>query len=405
MAVGFVLRWNLRNFFRLHASIAGNLHHPTQIFKANNSLSYKNNRLRRSFHNTSSLFVSGKESSSIDLSGIFPPIVTPFEDDEEVSYAKLEENFSKWNDIPFKEGYRQDYPFAWLWLDRVSKVLLLSLGEAGYVVQGSNGEYPYLRPDEKIDLVRKVRELAPKDKLIIAGSGCEATRDTIEMTKKMAEAGADAALVVTPCFYKNQMTVEALEKHFVKVAENSPIPVILYSVPANTGIDLVAQCVNKLSSHPNIVGLKDSGGDISKISYILHETAANDFQVLAGSASFLLASYHLGAVGGVCALANVLGREVCHLHEAFKQGKIEEAKLLQHKMILPNIADDDDGEGLKKWANVFKVTKNGGVPALKKSMEFFGYYGGPTRSPLLPLKDSSILELKEIFKFFDGFQD
>ena len=102
MAVGFVLRWNLGNFFRLHASIAGNLRHPTRIFKANNSLSYKNNRLRRSFHNTSSLFVSGKESSSIDLSGIFPPIVTPFEDDEEVSYAKLEENFSKWNDIPFK---------------------------------------------------------------------------------------------------------------------------------------------------------------------------------------------------------------------------------------------------------------------------------------------------------------
>lgn len=102
MAVGFVLRWNLRNVFRLHASIAGNLRHPTRIFKANNSLSYKNNRLRRSFHNTSSLFVSGKESSSIDLSGIFPPIVTPFEDDEEVSYAKLEENFRKWNDIPFK---------------------------------------------------------------------------------------------------------------------------------------------------------------------------------------------------------------------------------------------------------------------------------------------------------------
>ena len=102
MAVGFVLRWNLRNFFRLHASIAGNVRHPTRIFKANNSLSYKNNRSRRSFHNTSSLFVSGKESSSIDLSGIFPPIVTPFEDDEEVSYAKLTENFSKWNDIPFK---------------------------------------------------------------------------------------------------------------------------------------------------------------------------------------------------------------------------------------------------------------------------------------------------------------
>lgn len=101
MAVGLALRWNQRTFFHLHALIAGNLHYPARIVKANNSLSYKNNRLRQ-FHNTSSLFVSGKESSSIDLSGIFPPIVTPFEDDEEVSYAKLEENFRKWNEIPFK---------------------------------------------------------------------------------------------------------------------------------------------------------------------------------------------------------------------------------------------------------------------------------------------------------------
>ncbi|XP_068709536.1 4-hydroxy-2-oxoglutarate aldolase, mitochondrial-like isoform X1 [Montipora foliosa] len=352
-----VLRQNRGNFGRLSTLIARNLRHSAQIVKSNDTFPFKVNPLRQ-FHTTSAALVS--EKKKIDLSGIFPPIVTPFQDDEKISYNKLKENFSKWNDVPFR----------------------------GYVVQGSNGEYPYLRPEEKIDLVRKVRELAPKDKLVVAGSGCEATRDTIEMTSKMAEAGAEVALVVTPCFYKNQMTVEALEKHFVKVADNSPIPVILYSVPANTGIDLLPQCVNKLSSHPNIIGLKDSGGDISKIGYILHETAANDFQVLGGSASFLLASYHLGAVGGVCALANVLGKEVCLLHELYKGGKMEEAKLLQHKLILPNIA----------------VTKNGGVPALKKSMEFFGYYGGPTRSPLLPMKESSITELKEIFQPFDGFQ-
>ncbi|KAL9983525.1 hypothetical protein ACROYT_G005711 [Oculina patagonica] len=299
-------------------------------------------------------------SSSLDLSGIFPPIVTPFEDNEEVSYGKLTENFSKWNDIPFR----------------------------GYVVQGSNGEYAFMRPEEKIELVRKVRELAPKDKLVLAGSGCEATRDTIEMTNKMAEAGADAALVITPCYYKNGMTSEALEKHFTQVADSSPIPVILYSVPANTGIDMPADCIIKLSSHPNIIALKDSGGDITKIGYVIHKTTGNNFQVLAGSASFLFASYCLGAVGGVCALANVLGREVCKLHELHKHGKMEEAKLLQHKLILPNTV----------------VTKTFGVPGLKKSMEFFGYYGGPTRSPLQPLKDPQIAELREIFKLFGGYE-
>ncbi|KAJ7333623.1 4-hydroxy-2-oxoglutarate aldolase, mitochondrial [Desmophyllum pertusum] len=298
--------------------------------------------------------------SSLDLSGIFPPIVTPFEENEEVSYDKLTENFSKWNDIPFR----------------------------GYVVQGSNGEYAFMRAEEKIDLVRKVRELAPKDKLVLAGSGCEATRDTIEMTNRMAEGGADAALVVTPCYYKNGMTSEALEKHYTKVADSSPIPVILYSVPANTGIDLPAECIIKLSSHPNIIALKDSGGDITKIGYVIHKTTGNNFQVLAGSASFLFASYCLGAVGGVCALANVLGREVCKLHELHKHGKMEESKLLQHKLILPNTV----------------VTKTFGVPGLKKSMEFFGLYGGPTRSPLQPLKDPQIDELREIFKLFGGYQ-
>ncbi|KAK3739860.1 hypothetical protein QZH41_009110, partial [Actinostola sp. cb2023] len=240
---------------------------------------------------------SGKKST-LDLSGIYPPIVTPFDHNEDVNDQALQQNFNKWNDIGFR----------------------------GYVVQGSNGEYAYMRPEEKIDLVRKVRQLAPADKLILAGSGCEATRDTIEMTRKMAEAGADAALVLVVT--------------------------------------------------------------ITKIGYMIHKTAGNNFQVIAGSASFLLASYCLGAVGGVCALANVLGREVTQLHQLFHGGKMEEAKLLQHKLILPNTA----------------VTKTFGVSGLKASMDMMGYYGGPTRSPLLPLKDQQMTELKQIFSIFEGFQ-
>ncbi|XP_073238864.1 4-hydroxy-2-oxoglutarate aldolase, mitochondrial-like [Porites lutea] len=359
MAAVLIPRSYNKLFLRFTTLISRNLHCSYKEIVENNTFSL-NAISYRKFHKMSAFSTSSEKSSSLDLSGIFPPIVTPFQENEDISYDKLTENFNKWKDIPFR----------------------------GYVVQGSNGEYAYMKAEEKIALVQKVRELAPKDKLILAGSGCEATRDTIEMTNKMAEAGADAALVVTPCFYKNGMTSEALEKHFIKVADNSPIPVILYSVPANTGIDLPAECIIKLSAHSNIIGLKDSGGDITKIGYVIHKTASRNFQVLAGSASFLFPSYCLGAVGGVCALANVLGRQVCQLHELYKQGKMEDAKLLQHKLIQPNTV----------------VTKTFGVPGLKKSMEFFGYYGGPTRSPLLPLKDAQIAQLREIFKPFEGFQ-
>ncbi|CAB3982926.1 4-hydroxy-2-oxoglutarate aldolase, mitochondrial [Paramuricea clavata] len=292
----------------------------------------------------------------MDISGIFPPIPTPFNKEEEIDYVKLKENVQKWNEIPFK----------------------------GYVVQGSNGEFAYMDPDERVKLVEKVREFAPKEKLIIAGAACEGTNQTINMAQKMASVGADSVLVATPCFYKSGMTKEALEMHYIKVADSCPVPVILYSVPANTGIDLPEEVIVNLSKHPNIIGLKDSGGNITKIGSVIHRTLKGRFQVLAGSASFLYASLSLGAVGGVCALANVLGREVCKLAELHKMGEHEKAKELQHQLILPNTA----------------VTARHGIAGLKTAMEMFGYYGGPTRSPLLPLKQDQIDDVKHIFEPF-----
>ncbi|XP_060557304.1 4-hydroxy-2-oxoglutarate aldolase, mitochondrial-like [Ruditapes philippinarum] len=284
---------------------------------------------------------SSSAASKMDISGIYPPIVTPFNADETIAYDKLQQNMEKWNKIPFR----------------------------GYVVQGSNGEYVFLREDERIDLVRRVSEMAGKDKLIIAGAGCESTRDTIAMCEKMAKVGAEAVLVVTPSYYKSLMSNAALISHYTKVADASPVPVILYSVPGNTAIDLAPEVVIQLSSHPNIAGVKDSGGDIAKIGYMVHATKGNDFQVLSGSASFLLASYTLGGVGGVLALANILGEQCCDVEKLFKAGKMEEAKLLQHRLIDPNIM----------------VTKKLGVPGLKRAMEMLGYYGGPSRSPLQPI--------------------
>ncbi|XP_035674341.1 4-hydroxy-2-oxoglutarate aldolase, mitochondrial-like [Branchiostoma floridae] len=171
----------------------------------------------------------------VDLSGVFPPLPTPFDQDEKVNHEHLRNNVAKWNEIDFR----------------------------GYVVQGSNGEYTYLSDEERVELVRTVKQAAAPGKLIIAGSGCESTQATMAMTQKMADAGADVAMVITPFYFKGRMTNQAFKYHYEKVASASPIPVILYSVPANTGVDLPADVVAALSQHPNIIGIKDSAGDVS----------------------------------------------------------------------------------------------------------------------------------------------
>ncbi|XP_075613621.1 4-hydroxy-2-oxoglutarate aldolase, mitochondrial [Balearica regulorum gibbericeps] len=290
---------------------------------------------------------------TLDLRGIFPPLATPFSPTQEVDYARLEGNLCRYASIPFR----------------------------GLVVLGSNGEYPYLAPRERLELVSCVRRALPKDRLLLAGSGCESTQATIELTVSMAEAGADVALVVTPCYYRGAMTSAALVQHYTEVADASPIPVVLYSVPANTGLDLSLEAVLTLAQHPNIVGIKDSGGDITRMGLMVHKTRQEDFQVLAGSAGFLLASYALGASGGVCALANVLGAPLCQLDRLCREGRWQEARDLQHRLIEPNVA----------------VTHRFGIPGLKRAMEWFGYYGGPCRAPLAPLSPPQVEELRGTF--------
>ncbi|NXW64492.1 HOGA1 protein, partial [Eurystomus gularis] len=290
---------------------------------------------------------------TLDLRGIFPPLATPFSPMQEVDYAQLEGNLRRYASIPFR----------------------------GLVVLGSNGEYPYLAPHERLDVVRCVRQALPKDRLLLAGSGCESTQATIKLTVSMAELGADVALVVTPCYYRGAMTSAALVQHYTEVADASPIPVVLYSVPANTGLDLPLEAVLTLAQHPNIVGIKDSGGDITRMGLMVHKTQQEDFQVLAGSAGFLLASYALGASGGVCALANILGTPLCQLDHLCREGRWQEARDLQHRLIEPNTA----------------VTRQFGIPGLKKAMEWFGYYGGPCRVPLAPLSSPQVEKLRSTF--------
>ncbi|NXC28448.1 HOGA1 protein, partial [Campylorhamphus procurvoides] len=290
---------------------------------------------------------------SLDLGGIFPPLATPFSPTQEVDYAQLDRNLSRYANIPFR----------------------------GLVVLGSNGEYPYLTPQERLEVVSCVRRALPRDRLLLAGSGCESTQATIKLTVSMAEAGADVALVVTPCYYRGAMTSAALVHHYTEVSDASPIPVVLYSVPANTGLDLPMEAVITLAQHSNIIGIKDSGGDITRMGMMVHKTRQEDFQVLAGSAGFLLASYAVGASGGVCALANVLGAPLCQLDHLCREGQWQEARDLQHRLIEPNTA----------------VTRRFGIPGLKKAMEWFGYYGGPCRAPLAPLSPAQVEELRSTF--------
>ncbi|XP_054378724.1 4-hydroxy-2-oxoglutarate aldolase, mitochondrial isoform X3 [Pongo abelii] len=246
------------------------------------------------------------EGKKVDISGIYPPVTTPFTATAEVDYGKLEENLHKLGTFPFR-----------------------------------------------------------------------ATQATVEMTVSMAQVGADAAMVVTPCYYRGRMSSAALIHHYTKVADFSPIPVVLYSVPANTGLDLPVDAVVTLSQHPNIVGMKDSGGDVTRIGLIVHKTRKQDFQVLAGSAGFLMASYALGAVGGVCALANVLGAQVCQLERLCCTGQWEEAQKLQHRLIEPNAA-------VSQWQRGHGVA--GGGQSVSSLEQDPGLAPGPTQS--LPFRKS-----------------
>ena len=282
------------------------------------------------------------------LKGIFAPIPTPFVD-EEIAYDKLEENLARWGETEL----------------------------SGIVVLGSNGEQPYVDEDEKVELWAYTRKHFRRDKLVIAGTGCESTRATIRLTKKAADVGADAALVISPHYFKANMNENALETYYRDVADESPIPILLYNMPANTGLNMTPSLIKKLCHHPNIKGVKDSSPNIVQISEILRDVP-DDFAVFAGSASFLMPSLVMGAKGGTLALANVapdLCARICLLVE---QGNLEEARSVQKSLLRLN--------------NL--VTGKYGVAGLKAALDLIGYFGGLPRRPILPVGEKEKEEIR-----------
>lgn len=283
------------------------------------------------------------------IRGIFAPITTPFAD-EEIAYDKLEENLGRWGQT----------------------------GLAGIVVMGSNGEAPFLSEDEKVEMWTFARKHFAQNKLVIAGTGQESTKATIRLTRRAADAGTSAALVISPSYFKANMKEPALERYYTEVADKSSVPVLLYNMPGNTGVNLSSGLVVRLSAHPNIVGVKDSSGNIVQISEIIHG-APESFSVFAGSASFLLPSLIMGARGGTLATANVVPDLCVRIFDLANEGKIAEAREIQKGIL-----------GLNAL-----VTSRYGVAGLKAALDMIGYFGGLPRRPMLPATESEKAEVRK----------
>lgn len=286
-----------------------------------------------------------------NLRGVFPPIPTPFDETGAIDTAALAAHLS----------------------------FLGSFDLAGYVVLGSNGEAVHLSIEERSQLLEAARTLIPENRALIVGTGCPSTWQTIGVSKRAAEVGADAVLVLPPYYYKGRMTVEALRKHFHAVADALSIPVLLYNMPACTGVDMDASTVAAIADHPNIVGLKDSGGNVAKLG-ALHQLLGDGFQILAGSASFLLPALSVGAVGGVLALANIAPAQCLAIRENVLAGDWNQARDIQVRLIEANTA----------------VTSRWGVAGLKAAMKILGLPNSFVRAPLLDLKDPDISQLESI---------
>jgi 4-hydroxy-2-oxoglutarate aldolase len=289
----------------------------------------------------------------LDLQGIFPPIPTPFDERGAIDAAALAAH-----------------------LDFLSTFDL-----SGYVVLGSNGEAVHLRFEERNHLVEAARRFVPEDRLLIVGTGCPSTRQTIDVSKRAADIGADAVLILPPHYYRGRMTLEALTRYFHAVADTVDIPIIIYNMPACTGMDMDVATVAAIAKHPNIIGLKDSAGDVTKLG-ALHQMLADDFQILAGSASFLLPAISVGAIGGILALANIAPAQCLAIRDLALAGNWDGARELQVQLIEVNTA----------------VTGRWGVAGLKAAMKLMGLPSSIVREPLLDLEDTDVERLKSILK-------
>ena len=334
------------------------------------------------------------------LAGIFPPITTPFYADGAVYHKKLEANVERYSRTPV----------------------------AGIVVLGSTGEAILLSDEERREVLKTSRAAAANQKVLIAGTGIESATETLRLTDFAAEIGYDVAMVRTPHYYKGQMKPANMLAFYRFVADRSPLPVIIYNFPQATGYDIPAELVIELADHPNVIGIKESSGDVEKVRKMVEGTrhvkrsatvtetfdavtprmvkAATEgsgpggelvpvgalagkpssasvnvvgalktrqkevgFQVLVGAANKLEPSLQAGAVGAILAFADPAPTACYEIYAAWKEGDFELARLKQ--------------ERIAKAAE--RIVGGLSIPGAKYAMDLNGYYGGPVRLPLLPL--------------------
>ena len=273
------------------------------------------------------------------FAGIFTPIVTPFRTDDTLDEGALQRNVLRWMQTPL----------------------------TGLVVLGSNGEAPQLDDVEADRVVEIVRANVPRERPLIAGTGRESTKATIAANARAAAAGVDAVLVRTPSFFKAQMTAEVFVRHYTDVADASPVPVLLYNVSMFTGVNLPVEAVERLSAHPNIIGMKESGSDIGLIAEYVARTP-DDFTVLAGSATTFFHALCAGCDGAILALAALLPEQCVAMRALVQENRLDEARALQQR-ITPLARS---------------VGGTYGVAGLKAALDLIGYGGGVPRPPLRP---------------------
>jgi 4-hydroxy-2-oxoglutarate aldolase len=285
----------------------------------------------------------------VKLEGVFPPIPTPFADDT-VDHKSLTANISRW----------------------------MRTRLAGLVVLGSNGEAPLLDDAESDAVIETARAHVPGDRTLIAGVGRESTAATIAAAKRAASMGADVILVRTPSFYKNVMTTDAFVRHYTAVADASPLPMLLYNVSIFTGVNLLPDAAERLASHPNIVGLKESNADLVQLAETIARTP-EDFVVLGGSAPTFYHALCAGVNGGVLAISAVVPDICVEMVDLVRKQRHAEALALQRR-ITP----------LGRLLGAMH-----GVAGLKYALDQIGYVGGPTRLPLGTVAPDAQKQIRE----------
>ena len=283
-----------------------------------------------------------------NLHGILLPTTTPFDSTGEIDFSSLRSNLDRWSQT----------------------------GIRGFVLLGSTGERVHLDEREYLQTIETARAATPRDLAFIVGAGQQSTRGTIDEIKNAARAGADAVLVITPHFYRSVINQDILLSYYTAVADEAPVPVLLYSMPPLTGIKIEPQTVGRLSEHANIIGVKDSSNDIAGFSKTV-ELCASDFAVMTGNGTVLLDALRAGARGGILAVGCVVPEACVEIFRAFHSGEDEHASALQSKLTPLATA----------------VTTKFGICGLKFALDLVGYRGGKVRAPLRPADEAARTEI------------